>query len=64
MSLLQKASSRHVFMTNDTPQHSEKSAHDRAKKEPVFFEHFHEKEIWFYERDLLFQKQNDTRRWS
>ena len=44
-------------MTNDTPQHSEKSAHDREKKEPVFFEHFHEKEVWFYERDLLFQAQ-------
>ena len=55
MALLEKASSTHVFMTNDTPQHSEKSAHDREKKEPIFLEHFHDKEIWFYERDLLFQ---------
>ena len=30
---------------------------ERGEKEPVFFEHFHEKEIWFYERDLLFQAQ-------
>ena len=30
---------------------------EREQKEPVFFEHFHEKEIWFYERDVLFQAQ-------
>ena len=55
MALLEKASSTHVFMSEHTPQHSEKSALEREKKEPVFFEHFHEKEVWFYERDLLFQ---------
>ena len=30
---------------------------EREQKEPVFFEHFHEKEIWFYEGRLLFQAQ-------
>ena len=25
---------------------------EEREKEPVFFEHFHEKEVWFYERDL------------
>ena len=30
---------------------------EREEKEPVFFEHFHKKAVWFYERDLLFQAQ-------
>ena len=57
MGLLEKGSSTHMFMSEPTSQHSEKSAHDREKKEPIFLEHFHEKEIWFYEGRLLFQAQ-------
>ena len=34
MALLEKASSTHVFMSEHTSQHSEKSAHDREKKSP------------------------------
>ena len=51
------ASSSCSFMTETERKQPEHVTSARIEKEPVFLEHFHEKEIWFYERDLLFQAQ-------
>ena len=50
-------SKKSIDMTRNEQKTTVAFPEERGKKEPVFLEHFHEKEIWFYEGRLLFQAQ-------
>jgi hypothetical protein len=50
-------SKKSMDMTNNEQKTTVSFPKERDEKEPVFLEHFHEKEIWFYEGRLLFQAQ-------
>ena len=50
-------SKKSIDMTENDQKTTAAFPKERGKKEPVFLEHFHEKEIWFYEGRLLFQAQ-------
>ncbi|MGB0378653.1 MAG: hypothetical protein ACPGGE_07490, partial [Poseidonia sp.] len=46
-----------IDMANNEHKTTVAFPEEREKKEPVFFEHFHERKVWFYERDLIFQAE-------
>ena len=50
-------SKKSIDMTKNEHKTTVAFLEEREEKEPVFLEHFHEKEIWFYEGRLLFQAQ-------